>query len=53
MITNKILPHHLEREALRHVRRSSAHQVLHNCENSVLQYAMRDRPRHSAGPRSR
>ena len=43
MITDKVRPHHLERKALLYVRRSSAHQVLHNRESSALQYAMRDR----------
>lgn len=39
----KIGPHHLERKAVLYVRQSSAHQVLHNRESSILQYAMRDR----------
>ena len=43
MISDKILLHHLERKALLYVRQSSAHQVLHNRESSVLQYAMRER----------
>src|SRR6201996_2677903 len=43
MISDKVRPHHLERKALLYVRQSSAHQVLHNRESSVLQYAMRDR----------
>jgi DNA invertase Pin-like site-specific DNA recombinase len=43
MIIDKVQPHHLERKALLYVRQSSAHQVLHNRESSVLQYAMRDR----------
>src|SRR5436309_10895589 len=43
MISDKIRPHHLARKALLYVRQSSAHQVLHNRESSVLQYAMRDR----------
>ena len=43
MISDKLRPHHLERKALLYVRQSSAHQVLHNRESSVLQYAMRDR----------
>src|SRR5271163_3331245 len=42
MISDKVRPHHLERKALLYVRQSSAHQVLHNRESSVLQYAMRD-----------
>jgi len=41
--TDKIRPHHLERKAILYIRQSSAHQVLHNRESSVLQYAMRDR----------
>src|SRR5437660_5718237 len=43
MISDKVHPHHLARKALLYVRQSSAHQVLHNRESSVLQYAMRDR----------
>jgi DNA invertase Pin-like site-specific DNA recombinase len=43
MIAEKIRPHHLERKAILYVRQSSAHQVLHNRESGVLQYAMRDR----------
>src|SRR5271167_1908301 len=43
MIADKILPHHLERKAILYVRQSSPHQVLHNRESSMLQYAMRDR----------
>ena len=43
MISDKIRPHHLGRKALLYVRQSSAHQVLHNRESGVLQYAMRDR----------
>lgn len=43
MMHEKIGPHHLERKAILYVRQSSAHQVLHNRESSVLQYAMRDR----------
>src|SRR5256885_6087929 len=43
MISDKVRPHHLERKAILYVRQSSAHQVLHNRESSVLQYAMRDR----------
>jgi len=42
-MTDKILPHHLERKAMLYVRQSSAHQVLHNRESRALQYAMRDR----------
>lgn len=43
MMHEKIGPHHLERKAVLYVRQSSAHQVLHNRESSILQYAMRDR----------
>src|SRR5438445_3388351 len=43
MMSEKIRPHHLERKAILYVRQSSAHQVVHNRESSVLQYAMRDR----------
>src|SRR5580704_2294723 len=43
MISDKVHPHHLARKALLYVRQSSAHQVLHNRESSVLQYTMRDR----------
>ncbi|WP_245517228.1 MULTISPECIES: recombinase family protein [unclassified Mesorhizobium] len=43
MMHEKIGPHHLERKAILYVRQSSAHQVLHNRESSMLQYAMRDR----------
>lgn len=43
MISDKVRPHHLERKAILYVRQSSAHQVLHNRESGVLQYAMRDR----------
>ena len=40
-----IKPHHLARKAILHVRQSSAHQVMHNQESRLLQYAMRDRLR--------
>ena len=43
MTPDKIKPHHLARGAIVYVRQSSAHQVLHNPESRVLQYAMRDR----------
>src|SRR5579864_499460 len=43
MIFDKVRPYHLERKALLYVRQSSPHQVLHNRESSMLQYAMRDR----------
>ena len=42
-MSDKICPHHLERKAILYIRQSSAHQVLHNRESQVLQYAMRDR----------
>jgi len=42
-MSDKIQPHHLERKAILYVRQSSAHQVLHNRESSILQYAMRDK----------
>src|SRR5258708_5332494 len=32
MMSEKIMPHHLERKAILYVRQSSAHQVLHNQE---------------------
>ncbi|KUJ73319.1 DNA recombinase [Ruegeria marisrubri] len=38
----KIGPQHLERKAIRYVRQSSAHQVLHHRESSALQDAMRE-----------
>ncbi|WP_245267651.1 recombinase family protein [Mesorhizobium sp. WSM1293] len=43
MMHEKIERHHLERKAILYVRQSSAHQVLHNRESSILQYGMRDR----------
>ena len=43
MISDKIRPLDLERKALLYVRQSSAHQVTHNQESRILQYAMRDR----------
>ncbi|HLI57781.1 MAG TPA: recombinase family protein, partial [Actinomycetota bacterium] len=43
MMSEKIRPHHLGRKAVLYVRQSSPHQVLHNRESRVLQYAMRDR----------
>jgi hypothetical protein len=42
-MSDKIKPHHLGRKAILYVRQSSAHQVLHNQESRLLQYAMRDR----------
>ncbi len=44
-MSDKIKPHHLDRKALLYVRQSSAHQVMHNQESRILQYAMRDRLR--------
>jgi DNA invertase Pin-like site-specific DNA recombinase len=43
MMSDKIKPHHLGRKAILYVRQSSAHQVMHNQESRILQYAMRDR----------
>jgi DNA invertase Pin-like site-specific DNA recombinase len=42
-MSDKIKPHHLARKAILYVRQSSIHQILHNRESQVLQYAMRDR----------
>lgn len=42
-MSDKIKPHHLARKAVLYVRQSSAHQVMHNQESRLLQYAMRDR----------
>ena len=42
MIADKIRPHHLERKAILYVRQSSPHQVLHNRESSMLQYAIHE-----------
>jgi DNA invertase Pin-like site-specific DNA recombinase len=42
-MSDKIKPHHLGRKAILYVRQSSAHQVMHNQESRLLQYAMRDR----------
>jgi DNA invertase Pin-like site-specific DNA recombinase len=43
MSADKIGPQHRVRKAVLYVRQSSAHQVQHNRESQVLQYAMRDR----------
>lgn len=43
MTFEKIGAQHLARKAVLYVRQSSAHQVLHNRESQVLQYAMRGR----------
>ena len=43
MSDDKIGPQHRARKAVLYVRQSSAHQVKHNRESQVLQYAMRDR----------
>ena len=43
MSTEKIGPQHRARKAVLYVRQSSAHQVQHNRESQVLQYAMRER----------
>ena len=42
-MSDKIKPHHLDRKAILYVRQSSVHQVMHNQESRILQYAMRDR----------
>jgi DNA invertase Pin-like site-specific DNA recombinase len=42
-MSEKIMPHHLERKAVLYVRQSSTHQVIHNRESRSLQYAMRER----------
>jgi DNA invertase Pin-like site-specific DNA recombinase len=44
-MNDKIKPHHLGRKSILYVRQSSAHQVMHNQESRILQYAMRDRLR--------
>ena len=43
MSAEKIAAQHQARKAVLYVRQSSAHQVQHNRESQVLQYAMRDR----------
>ena len=43
MSADKIDAQHLARKAVLYVRQSSTHQVQHNRESQVLQYAMRDR----------
>ena len=43
MSAEKICAQHLARRAVLYVRQSSAHQVQHNRESQVLQYAMRER----------
>ncbi len=43
MTSEKIGAQHRARKAVLYVRQSSAHQVLHNRESQVLQYAMRSR----------
>jgi len=43
MSAEKIGAQHRSRKAVLYVRQSSAHQVQHNRESQVLQYAMRDR----------
>jgi DNA invertase Pin-like site-specific DNA recombinase len=43
MSAEKIGAQHLARKAVLYVRQSSAHQVQHNREGQVLQYAMRER----------
>lgn len=41
--SDRIGVHHRMRKAILYVRQSSAHQVQHNAESRMLQYAMRDR----------
>ena len=43
MSAEKIAARHQARKAVLYVRQSSAHQVQHNRESQLLQYAMRDR----------
>jgi DNA invertase Pin-like site-specific DNA recombinase len=43
MNSDKIGPQHRARKAVLYIRQSSAHQVQHNRESQLLQYAMRDR----------
>jgi len=43
MSGDKIGPQHRARKAVLYVRQSSVHQVQHNRESQLLQYAMRDR----------
>ena len=43
MSADRIGPQHRARKAVLYVRQSSAHQVQHNRESQVLQYAMRER----------
>ena len=43
MSAEKIAAQHQARKAVLYARQSSAHQVQHNRESQVLQYAMRDR----------
>ena len=41
--SDRIGAHHRTRKAILYMRQSSAHQVQHNRESRMLQYAMRDR----------
>ena len=43
MSAEKIAAQHQARKAVLYVRQSSTHQVQHNRESQVMQYAMRDR----------
>ncbi len=52
-MSDKIKPHHLDRKAMLYVRQSSAHQVMHNQESRMLQYAMQDRLRELGWSRDR
>ena len=49
---SRIGPDHLGREANIYVRQSTPDQVIHNLESRRRQYALADRARRSAGPRS-
>lgn len=44
-MSDKIKPQHLERKAILYIRQSSLHQVIHNRESQMLQYAMQERLR--------
>ncbi len=44
-MSDKILPHHLDRRAVLYIRQSSPFQVANNTESQALQYAMQDRLR--------
>ena len=42
-MSEKVRPHHVEREALLYVRQSSAHQVLHKRESRTVAVCHADR----------